>query len=262
MQKVQYKNTQISFDIKGNKTNNMVVFIHGFLESSRMWDAIKPKLNEECTIITIDLLGHGSSGNIDAVYTMEEQAKVVKIVLDELKINKVTLIGHSMGGYVALAFTELYPEYVSKICLINATTQKDSEERYKNRSRAIKLAEKHYEALIKMSVSNLFIQKVQKQKNKKIEELKKQALTISKEAYISATKGMQLRENKEITLRNFQGDKLMIIGKNDPLIICEDLLLEAKITNTPTIILDSGHMPHIEAEEKLINCINNFIYLK
>jgi pimeloyl-ACP methyl ester carboxylesterase len=94
---------------------------------------------KENRVITIDLLGHGETECLGYVHTMEDNADAVHSVLLELGIRKSILVGHSMGGYVALAFAELYPEYVKGLALLNSTASADSEERKLNRDRAIRV---------------------------------------------------------------------------------------------------------------------------
>ena len=97
-----FKNTTISFTDQGKGT--AVVLLHGFLENKQMWNAFLSQISKRNRIIAIDLLGHGETECLGYVHTMEDQADMVHSVLQELKIRKVVLIGHSMGGYLALAF--------------------------------------------------------------------------------------------------------------------------------------------------------------
>ena len=87
-----------------------VVLLHGYLESSDIWDDFAKKLSEKYRVISVDLPGHGMSGSYGSTHTMEFMANIVKELLDTLGIKKVFLTGHSLGGYVTLAFLELFPE--------------------------------------------------------------------------------------------------------------------------------------------------------
>ena len=123
---VNYKNIRIHFSSEGK--GNVVVLIHGFLENRTMWKDIVPILAKKNRVITIDLLGHGETDCLGYVHTMEEQAKVTKTVLNHLKLRKYTLIGHSMGGYIALAFADLFPKTIKGLCLMNSTYKNDDDE--------------------------------------------------------------------------------------------------------------------------------------
>jgi len=115
-----YKNIQIRYTSTGK--GRVVVLLHGFLENLNMWDTIVPKLAKKNRVITIDLLGYGKSENLGYIHTMEDQAQLVKAVLKHLRLRKYILIGHSMGGYISLAFAELFPHSLKGLCLLNSTS--------------------------------------------------------------------------------------------------------------------------------------------
>ena len=154
MKHIFYKNTKISYSDSGK--GGAIVLLHGFLENQKMWQELVPELSKKYRVITIDLLGHGDSGCLGYVHSMEENADVVHSVLSELRIRKAIFVGHSMGGYVALAFAELHPANVKGLVLLNSTSKADSEERKKNRDRAIKAVKKDYMGFIRLSIANLF----------------------------------------------------------------------------------------------------------
>ena len=146
----------IDVHYEDNGKGSAVVLLHGFLENKTIWDGILPSLTKDKRVITIDLLGHGLTGCLGYIHTMEDMAEAVYGVLRTLRLRKVKLIGHSMGGYVALAFLELYPNMVKSICLMNSTAEGDSSERKLNRDRAIAAVKHNYKNFIRMSIANLF----------------------------------------------------------------------------------------------------------
>ena len=154
MKTTSYKNTVIHYTDQGKGT--AVVLLHGFLENQSMWNTFLPELSKKYRIITMDLLGHGATECLGYVHTMEDQADMVHHVLQKLKIRKAALIGHSMGGYVTLAFAELYPNTVKGIVLINSTSRADSDERKRNRARAIVAVKQNY--LVKTTANGLMIE--------------------------------------------------------------------------------------------------------
>ena len=151
---VTYKGISISYSVSGQ--GKTITLLHGFLEDLTMWDTITPILSKRNRIITIDLLGHGKSENLGYIHTMEEQAEMVKALLKHLKLRKYTFIGHSMGGYISLAFAEIYPDSVKGICLMNSTAEADTKEKKTNRDRAIKAVKHNHKIFVKMSIPNLF----------------------------------------------------------------------------------------------------------
>lgn len=254
---INYKNIRISFSSEGK--GSTVVFLHGFLENSTMWKDITDEIPAKNRVICIDLLGHGKTDCLGYAHTMEEMAEVVKAVLNHLKIRRITLVGHSMGGYVALAFAEKYTKNVKGLCLLNSTAQADEDERKNNRLRAIKMAQTNYKSLVSMSVANLFAAETRNLFSKEIEECTKVALRTSAQAYIACTEGMRLRPNREEILASETFKKLIIVGKKDPILSYKSVIAEAKRTNTPIIEFSNGHMSHIENKLELIKILKNFV---
>lgn len=254
---IQYKNIQISFSSEGK--GSAVVLLHGFLENSSMWNTIVPELVKRNRVICIDLLGHGKSDCLGYIHSMEEMAEAVKCVLQYLRIRRATFIGHSMGGYVALAFAEKYTKNVKGLCLLNSTSQADDEKRKEMRLRAVKLAKTNYKALVSMSVANLFAITTQKQFISAIELYREEALKTPVQTYIACSEGMRLRPNREHILASEAYKKLLITGKNDLILEYNSIVEEAERTNTSLVELSNGHMSHIENYAELIIELKMFL---
>ena len=253
---VKFKETTVFYTDSGK--GNSVVLLHGFLENNTMWDAVVEEISKRNRVICIDLLGHGKTGCIGYIHSMEEMAEAVKAVLQELKIRRAIFVGHSMGGYVALAFAEKYPKNVKGLCLLNSTSQADSEERKKLRLRANEMAKENYETLVKMSIGNLFAEQTREQFSEVIEKVRAEALKTPVRGYIAASEGMRLRENKEAVLQTID-KRLMIAGKQDSILNYDAVVKESNRTKTTLIELPNGHMSHIEAKEELLKALANFV---
>lgn len=253
---VKFKETTVFYTDSGK--GNSVVLLHGFLENNTMWDAVVEEVSKRNRVICIDLLGHGKTGCIGYIHSMVEMAEAVKAVLQELKIRRAIFVGHSMGGYVALAFAEKYSKNVKGLCLLNSTSQADSEERKKLRLRANEMAKENYETLVKMSIGNLFAEQTRKQFSEVIEKVRAEALKTPVRGYIAASEGMRLRENKEAVLQTID-KRLMIAGKQDSILNYDAVVKESNRTKTTLIELPNGHMSHIEAKEELLKALANFV---
>ena len=257
MQKsITHKNTTISFTDEGN--GSVIVFLHGFLENKTMWNHFIPVLSKKNRVIAIDLLGHGQSDCLGYVHTMELFAETIEAVLKHLRIRKCTLIGHSLGGYVALAFADKHPQKIKGLCLLNSTSNADDEERKTIRTRAIAMAQQNYDPLVSMSIANLFQPKNVTVFADEINQLKKEALQTPIQGYIAAQEGMKIRENRNHVLIDNDFKKLFIIGKNDPVLNSKNLLFEANKTNSEYFVLDGGHMSWIENREELLKVLKLF----
>lgn len=257
MKTLLYKNTKISYSEDGKGT--AIVLLHGYLENKEMWNGFIPELSKKYRIITIDLLGHGATECLGYVHTMEDQADVVHAVLSHLKIRKAVFIGHSMGGYVALAFAELYPEVMKGLVLLNSTSKADSHERKINRNRAIKAVKQNYETFVRMSIANLFSEDNRERLADEIEKVKLEALKTPLQGIVAALEGMKIRKDREVLLHFAPYPILLILGKKDGVLIYEDNLEQITGTNVQLVTFEDGHMSHIENEKELLKVLLNYL---
>ena len=252
-----FKNTTISYTDQGKGT--AVVLLHGFLENKLMWKAFIPELSKRNRVIAIDLLGHGATECLGYIHTMEDQADMVQSVLQELKIRKTVLIGHSMGGYIALAFAELYAENVKGIMLLNSTSKADSEERKINRDRAIVAVKQNYSNFIRMSIANLFSESNRERLTEVIEQVKIEALKTPLQGIVASLEGMKIRKDREIILHFASYPIQLVLGKKDGVLIYEDNLDQIEGTKVQLTTFEAGHMSHIENETELLALLLQFL---
>lgn len=257
MKTSNFKNTKIAYTDQGKGT--AVVLLHGFLENQSMWKAFIPELSKKHRIITIDLLGHGATACLGYVHTMEDQADMVHHVLHELKIRKAILIGHSMGGYVALAFAELYPDNVKGIVLVNSTSRADSDDRKTNRDRAIVAVKQNYSAFIRMSIANLFSEDNRERLADTIEEVKLEALKTPLQGIVAALEGMKIRKDREVILHFAPYPIEFILGKKDPVLNYDETIDQIEGTNVKLHTFPDGHMSHFENEAELLVVLSGFL---
>ncbi len=242
MNQLLHKNTKISYSDTGK--GNAIVLIHGFLENQTMWQDLAPELCQKYRVITLDLLGHGESDCLGYVHSMEENADVVQAVLSKLRIRKAVFVGHSMGGYVALAFAELY--------------KADSEERKDNRNRAIKAVKKDYTTFVRLSITNLFSEENREILTDEIEKVKIEALKTPLQGIVASLEGMKNRKDREVLLHLSPYPKMLILGEKDPVLIYETALEQIKNTAVKFVTFPDGHMSHIENREELKDVLLGF----
>ena len=257
MNQILYKNTKISYSDTGK--GNTVVLLHGFLENQTMWQDLVPELSKKHRIITIDLLGHGETECLGYVHSMEINADVIQAVLSKLRIRKATFVGHSMGGYVALAFAELYPESMRALVLLNSTSYADSEVRKANRDRAIKAVKKDCTTFIRFSIANLFSPDNRERLIEEIEQVKVAALRTPLQGIVASLEGMKIRKDREVLLHLTPYPKMLILGKKDPVLNYEDNLKQIENTNVKLITFPDGHMSHIENRDELQKVLLGFL---
>ncbi|RBW59344.1 alpha/beta hydrolase [Tenacibaculum sp. E3R01] len=253
---VVYKGVNIFYTEKG--IGSAVVLLHGFLENSTMWNGLVEEISKRNRVIAIDLLGHGKSDCLGYVHTMEDMAEAVKQVLTHLRIRKAIFVGHSMGGYVSLVFANKYLKNVKGICLMNSTAQADDDERKEIREKANKIVRKNFNMMVKMAINNLFASTSKELFSNEIEKVLNEALKTPVRGYMASNEGMRLRKNSEEVLEQIQ-KRIIIAGKEDPVLNYESIKREAIRTNTDLKVLANGHMSHIENKKELLETLLEFI---
>lgn len=256
---LKYKNIKVHYSSIGK--GRAVVLLHGFLENINMWSEVKKELSKKNRIICIDLLGHGATDNLGYIHSMEEQAEMVKFVLNSLKLRKYILIGHSMGGYISLALAELYSKNLKGICLMNSSALPDSEERKINRDRAIEAVKYKSEIFVKMAIPNLFSEDNVDRFKYEIEQVTQEALQISSQGIIAALEGLKTRKDYSGLYHTLKIPIQMIIGKKDPALDYISLIDQTKGTEVNVVEFPDGHMSHFENKYDLIDALKSFIKL-
>ncbi|MBB1194705.1 alpha/beta hydrolase [Flavobacterium sp. SOK18b] len=256
MKQILFKNTTISYTDTGKGI--AIVLLHGFLENKKMWNHFIPELTQKNRVITIDLLGHGATECLGYVHTMEDNADVVHAVLSELRIRKAIFVGHSMGGYVALAFAELYPDTIKGLVLLNSSARADSAERKKNRDRAIKAVKQSSVNFISLSIGNLFSENNRERLATTIENVKKEALQTPLQGIVASLEGMKIRQDREVLLHLTPFPKLLILGEKDPVLNYEETKEQIENTEVQLITFPDGHMSHLENQDELLAVLLSF----
>jgi pimeloyl-ACP methyl ester carboxylesterase len=171
-----------------------IVLLHGYLESLHIWDDFAALLQNHCRVIRMDLPGHGKSGIVAGIHTMEIMAESVIAILDALSVDTFFLAGHSMGGYVALAVAESNIKRLRGFCLIHSTPFSDTEEKKTNRDREIKLVQHgKKDRIINVNIPKGFADDNLEKFRIEVEKAKLIAYETSEEGIISALEGMKQR---------------------------------------------------------------------
>ena len=255
-----FKGATIQYEKKG-KAKRTVVLLHGFLESHKIWGEYQRILSKKNTVIAISLPGHGTSDCLGYVHSMDEMADVVKHVLNDNNKRKAILVGHSMGGYVALAFGDKFPDSVNGLCLFNSTATSDSEARKIFRDRAIKIVKYNHAIFIKEVVPNLFIEDRTPALRGAIKRILNIAVQTPKQGIVAALEGMKIRPNREIILNFAPYPVLCLGGRHDNVVSWEDLERQSKLSEKGIFHLSEtgGHMCFVEDKISCLNVLDDFI---
>lgn len=252
-----YRGIDIFYSDEGQ--GEPVILLHGFLENSAMWNFIKPDLLKKHRVICMDLLGHGRTGSLGNVHSMEDMASTLETLMDHLGLDKAIIFGHSMGGYVALAFAELFPYYIRGLALINTSPLPDTKEKRVMRDRAIKAVSQNKRLFVSMAVQNLFAEKNHVSLKKDIQLAKNVAMQTSLQGIVAALAGMKIRKNRVDVLKKINCQKMIVIGRNDMVMDVEALDKVVRNINIDIIEFSDGHMSHIENKTELTYACMHFI---
>ncbi len=256
--RIEYKNDYLYFQVAGG--GNPIVLLHGFLESSNMWDDFSVGLRKKFKVISIDLPGFGKTKCFDEIHTMEFMAECVKTVLEHLRISQCVMVGHSMGGYVSLAFAEKYPTLLSALCLFHSNALADTPEAKINRSRTVAFVRRNHKNFINQFIPELFAPNNIDKFKTQIIELQKDADKITKQSVIAALEGMKVRTDKIDFLKKTNLPILFIVGKEDSRMNLDSLFEQIVIPKYSEILYlrDCGHMGYIEEKEMTVRAIKGF----
>lgn len=236
----------LNFERKGNG-KEILVLLHGFMENLTIWSDMEPHLSGDFSLLKIDLPGHGQSEIMAEVQTMELMAEEVKKVLDDQNIEKVHLLGHSMGGYVSLGFAEKYPEYLKSLTLFFSTYFPDDEEKKEQRIKSYRIIKDAFSHYARAGIPNLFNPNERDILEGKIETALETALSTNNLGALASVKGMVDRTDKRNVLENLDAKILILAGKHDNAVKTDMLIKNLPDrTNIKSYILDCGHNGHWE----------------
>jgi pimeloyl-ACP methyl ester carboxylesterase len=245
METINVNGIRLAYERRG--TGSPLVLLHGYPLDHHLWDEVVPLLQDTFDLIVPDLRGFGKSSAVDSFYTMEDIASDIAALLDHLEIEKTALVGHSMGGYVALAFARLYPERITGLGLVSTQVVADAPDRRDGRYKsAAEVADKGIASVVAAMTSKFT-------SDARLQEFARQSMERQQPAaYIGALKAMAERVDSTPLLSSLTVPVVIVHGDADSLIPI-DRAREVKVAlpNAHLVeISEAGHMPMMEAKEK------------
>ena len=245
------------FTDKGSGTP--VVLLHGFCESHVIWNDLSEELSTSFRILCPDLPGFGQSKSLNDV-SLEDVASTLNSWLGELNIEKCILIGHSLGGYVTLAFAESFPEKLMSFGLFHSTCYSDTPEKKATRNKVISYLETHgVKEFTDTFVPGLFYNKSE-EVQVSIEKLVKDAGTCTQDTLIAYTRAMRDRSDR-CHIMNKKMPILFIAGEKDGAVLVEQSLQQTIDLNPEFvhILPETGHMGMFERKAETTKMVSDFL---
>lgn len=238
-----------------------VLLVHGFGEDGRVWEKPEAVLRSSFKLIIPDLPGSGQSELTEDV-SMEGMAEVLKKILDELRIDTCIMIGHSMGGYVTLAFAEKYPTSLEAFGLFHSSSYADSEEKKTARRRGIEfIKDNGPEKFLEQSNRNLFSEESREKNPVEVQEFVDRFTNFPAESLVNYYEAMMQRPDRTHVLKQFPGPVLFIIGMHDGAVPPEHSLEQCHQPRLAYIqlLMHSGHLGMIEESAVSTRFLEKFL---
>jgi pimeloyl-ACP methyl ester carboxylesterase len=242
-----------------------VVFIHGFAEDHTVWSKQVDVLKTHCKVVTPDLPGSGNSEVIHfplSAISIDDFAQYIQAMLQHAGIQKCILLGHSMGGYVALSFAEKYPEQLLGFGFVHSTAFADSEEKKEVRRRAIgTMAAYGSAAFVRSTTPNTFGATFKKEHPEEVEALIESGKNFTVEALQQYYTAMMNRPDRTDVLTNSKVPVSFIIGLEDVAAPAADVLKQVSLPPEAHVhtVAGVGHMGMWEAFGKVNDYLLQFI---
>jgi len=255
-----YEGRKIYYNDSGN--GSTIVLLHGYLESSEIWNGFEKKLANRFRVISVDLPGHGFSDIFGETHTMEFMADVIKELLDSLAITKVFLVGHSLGGYVALAFLDHFPGNLSGYCLFHSQPLPDTPEAIEKRMREISIVRAgKMHLMYPDNVTRMFASSNLDKYSEALQRSKEIASRTQGEGIIAILNGMMQRPSRLGLMEGGKVPCLWILGSMDSYIPCDDIQKKVKLPENASmaVLQNSGHMGFLEEQELSVSLVADFV---
>ncbi|MBC3541833.1 alpha/beta fold hydrolase [Rufibacter sediminis] len=235
-------NTPLAYTEAGS--GPALVFLHGFCESKDVWTDFTKPLVHQFRVIALDLPGHGESPQTDD-FSMDSQARQVRETLQTLQVEKCLVVGHSMGGYVAMALADLFPDLLYGLCLFHSSALPDSEEKKENRNKTAAFVQKHgIEKFMDTLVSPLFAESNRASCEAAIQKMQTIGKATPLETILGCLQAMRDRPDRTEVLKNTTLPVFFLVGKEDPAVPLEAILQQCHLPeNSMTYFL--GHVGHM-----------------
>ena len=252
METITVNGIRLAYERRG--TGAPLVLLHGYPLDHHLWNEVAPLLEDTFELILPDLRGFGGSSSVDTFYAMEDFALDIAALLDHLEIQKAGIVGHSMGGYVALAFARVYPERVSGLGLVSSQVLADppdrKEARYKS---AAEVADKGIASVVETMTPKFTA-------DPRLQQFARQSMEQQQPAaYIGALKAMAERVDSTPLLSSLEIPVVIVHGDADALIpIDRAREVKAAVPGAHLVeVAGAGHMPMMEAKEETAEALKH-----
>jgi len=258
--KLLYGGEELLYEIRGNGIP--VMLVHGFIEDRRIWDPLLTGIENKYKWILPDLPGSGESAFNGSLSQLKDFAGALYAILENEKIPEPVLIGHSMGGYISLAFSEKYPEKIRALGLFHSSSYADSAEKKESREKNIHFIQKHDPVLfVEQAIPGLFSESFKSEHPEEILKLTDRYANFSRESLVLYLEAMKNRPATTGVLKSIAKPVLFIMGDEDKAVPIKDALEQCHLPRISYIhiLTHTAHMGMIENTSLCNSFIDRFL---
>jgi 3-oxoadipate enol-lactonase len=260
MPKTRVNNIEIAYDDIGS--GPAVVLIHGYPFNRSMWAEQVSALADSNRVVTLDLRGQGESESSPGASTMKLMAEDVQALMDELGIDRAVLGGLSMGGYVTLAFYQLFSERVEKLLLADTRAQADTDEGKATRAEQVQqvLAE-GMAGIVNAMLPKLLSPETVSKRPEIVKRVRDMMIHTKPEGAAGALRGMAEREDQTERLSQITVPTLIVVGREDPITpVADSEKMHERIAGSELVVIDNAsHVSNIEQPEQFNRALRDFL---
>ncbi|GIP40915.1 alpha/beta hydrolase [Paenibacillus sp. J31TS4] len=250
--------TELAYLTRGEGSEALVL-LHGFCGSSAYWEPVLPHLPPELPVLVPDLRGHGDSSAPEGPYSMEGMAEDLALLFEELGLTRVVLLGHSLGGYVTLAFAEQTPKWLAGFGLVHSTPLPDDKAGKAKRDASIEtIRSKGMETFAEGLIPNLFTEAYREDNPQSVAAMTEVAQRTSPAAAIAALQGMKARPDRSQVIERAALPVLLIAGEGDSIAPPAKAFAAAAPSGVQTVLSHSAHMGMFEETEEMARVVGAF----
>ena len=256
MQKsLKFRGESVVYELRGK--GKPVLLLHGFTEDRRIWDPVLSGIEDKYHWILPDLPGSGQSVFNSGLTGLNDFSEIIPAIMEQEKIPQLVLIGHSMGGYISLAFAQNHPQKIMALGLFHSSAYADSDEKKESRDKNIRFIQKNgVVPFIGQAIPGLFSENFKSRHPEEIGRLVSRYANFTPDSLVQYLEAMKQRPATKGVLTSITKPVLFIMGEEDKAVPLKDALEQCHLPQIAYIhiLTHSAHMGMLE-ETSLCNTI-------
>jgi len=260
LKRLPFKGEFLEYEVRGSGLP--VMLVHGFTEDRRIWDPLLTGMEDKYRWILPDLPGSGQSVFNPALPQLRDFAEALKCIVENENIPDLVLIGHSMGGYISLAFAEKYPSTLRALGLFHSSSYADSAEKKESRDKNTRFIQKNGGvAYVEQSLPGLYSEAFAAEHPEEITKQIERYANFNPDSLVMYLAAMKQRPATTEVLKSLTKPILFIMGEEDKAVPVGDMLEQSHLPQISYIhiLTRAAHMGMIENTSLCNSFVDHFL---